>query len=394
MAKAIFKRGRFWYYRIFSKGRDQWRSTRKEKRTEAQTVADAADTAAKGKGDVEAFFNLLLERITALPKKEQPEIRQRLARRLMMLQASALPLSEAWQLWMDSPAKGDPGTATTAGYKGYWERFTGWAAKQGVQHVHEVSQAHAEGYARDLWGSKMAPRTFNGHVVFLRGMFNVLQTKAGLMENPWAKVHTLKKQTQGRENFTPKELTKICHRATGATRCMIGIGLYTGARLGDVVNLRWDEIHRDRIEITPRKTARSGKKITLPIHTVLALLLAERRKQVKGEYVFPDEHELYAQTPDKITNAFQAFLMDCGITTTEPASGHRKKVIVRKGFHSLRHSFVSLCAANRVPQVAIQDLVGHGSPAMTEAYSHADFEQKQTAIAALPAMKFENGGDK
>jgi len=43
------------------------------------------------------------------------------------------------------------------------------------------------------------------------------------------------------------------------------------------------------------------------------------------------------------------------------------------------------------PQVAIQELVGHGSPAMTALYSHADFEQKHNAINGLPAMAFNNG---
>jgi integrase/recombinase XerD len=56
----------------------------------------------------------------------------------------------------------------------------------------------------------------------------------------------------------------------------------------------------------------------------------------------------------------------------------------------LRHSFVSLCAANRIPQVVIQELVGHGSPAMTALYSHADFEQKQNAINTLPALVFSD----
>jgi len=85
----------------------------------------------------------------------------------------------------------------------------------------------------------------------------------------------------------------------------------------------------------------------------------------------------------------------CGIQTTEaPTNGHRRKRIVRVGFHSLRHSFVSLCAANRVPQVAIMELVGHGSPAMTALYSHAGDEQKAKAIAALPAFTFEGDGKK
>ena len=145
--------------------------------------------------------------------------------------------------------------------------------------------------------------------------------------------------------LTPGELRKVCQAATGSLRYMIGLGLYTGMRLGDVVTLRWDAVHADQgsIEITPMKTRRLNKKVRLPIHPVL-----ER-----------------------------------------PANEHRKRAIVRVGFHSLRHSFVSLCAAHRVPQVAIMELVGHGSPAMTALYSHAGDEQKAKAIAALPAFAFD-----
>ena len=75
----------------------------------------------------------------------------------------------------------------------------------------------------------------------------------------------------------------------------------------------------------------------------------------------------------------------------QSTNGHRRRAIIRVGFHSLWHSFLSLCAANRVPQVAIMELVGHGSPAMTALYSHAGDEQKAKAIAALPAFAFEDG---
>ena len=42
-----------------------------------------------------------------------------------------------------------------------------------------------------------------------------------------------------------------------------------------------------------------------------------------------------------------------------------------------------------VPQAAVQELVGHSSPAMTALYTHAGDELKAQAVAALPAMSFE-----
>ena len=92
-----------------------------------------------------------------------------------------------------------------------------------------------------------------------------------------------------------------------------------------------------------------------------------------------------------MSKRIQKHFRNCGIETNEDAeNGQRKNRIARVGFHSLRHSFVSLCAASGVPQVAIQELVGHGSPAMTAVYSHSNDEQKASAISALPAIDFKS----
>ena len=64
-------------------------------------------------------------------------------------------------------------------------------------------------------------------------------------------------------------------------------------------------------------------------------------------------------------------------------------MIVRVGFHSLRHSFVSLCAKAKTPLHIIQKIVGHSSPAMTDHYTHSDAEQKRDAITALPGFAIE-----
>src|SRR5256885_568245 len=90
------------------------------------------------------------------------------------------------------------------------------------------------------------------------------------------------------------------------------------------------------------------------------------------------------------TMAMLSFFMfeECGIQTTEKAQhGHRRRAIVRVGFHSLRHSFVSLCTKAKTPLHVVQKLVGHGSPAMTsDVYLHLDSEQKRDAIVALPQI--------
>jgi len=391
MAKLIKQPGSpYWYARFMVDGKDYWISTKKKNKNDAKVVAEAEEQKRRGHGTLDGYFSGLLELLDKLTTDDQHKKRQEYARRLLRGQASVLKAGEAWESWLASPIKGNPSQRTIQGYEAIWTRFEPWIMKQGIEFLHEITPLHAQSYSADLWKSRVSPATYNAHVKFLRSMFNALEDLAGLTVNPWHRIKLLDRETQGRRNFTPEELVTICSKATGSFRYMIGIGLYTGLRLGDTVNLRWSDIHRDRIEVIPMKTRRKGKKITLPVHPVLATLLHELQRKSRREYLFPSERKAYQKNAAFVTSRFQAFLSEtCKIKTTEAPTGHRRRAAVIKGFHSLRHSFVSLCAANRVPQVAIQELVGHGSPAMTELYSHADFDQKQTAIAALPAVDFE-----
>jgi len=296
-------------------------------------------------------------------------------------------------------------------YRAYWGRdeikkhgsrkikngFKNWLAKTHpeVSQLHEVTPVLAEEYATHLWQSGIAPRTYNGTIKFLRSMFKTLRLRAGLSADVWQDIPAQDNETEGRRNLTPKELREICAKAKGNLRYWLAIGLYTGLRLGDVVTLRWSEIDfkEQVIKRTPSKTRRKGKIITFPLHPVLEAMLCELRAKTDStiDYLFPEDAERHNRGQSSaITKVIQDHFSACGIKTTEKATGaHRRKAIVRVGFHSLRHSFVSLCAANRVPQVAIQELVGHGSPAMTRLYEHPDEKQKARAISKLPSVSFE-----
>ena len=65
-------------------------------------------------------------------------------------------------------------------------------------------------------------------------------------------------------------------------------------------------------------------------------------------------------------------------------TGNRAKVDV--GFHSLRHTFVSLCRQADAPLSVVESIVGHSNPAMTRHYSHVGDREAQRAIAALPSI--------
>jgi integrase len=416
----VFDRGGKWYARFQHEGKDFSRSTGVEVATGKKAEADSKEQAEAelarmlaeiaGRESVDALFVRLNEALGRLPKREQEPKRVTLAEQLRNGVSARLEVAEAWDAWLNSPRKRRAGQGTIDGYRAYWGReavkkhgrkngngFKPWLLKRHsyVKYLHEVTPAIAEEYASHVWQTGVAPRTYNGQIKFLRSMFKTLNTRAGLTCNPWEEISTEENDTEGRRNFTPDELSTVCAKAKGDLRYWLAIGLYTGMRLGDVVTLRWSEIDFDdgTIRRVPGKTKRKGKVVSFPLHPVLWAMLQELRESadLKTGYLFPEDAARHVKGQSStITDSIQKHFKTCGITTTESPNGkQRQKVIVRVGFHSLRHSFVSLCAENKVPQVAIQELVGHGSPAMTALYSHAGSEQKAKAIAMLPTVSFD-----
>lgn len=63
-----------------------------------------------------------------------------------------------------------------------------------------------------------------------------------------------------------------------------------------------------------------------------------------------------------------------------------KRAVVEVGFHSLRHSFVSLCREANAPLSVVESIVGHSNPAMTRHYTHVSELVASQAVAALPAF--------
>ena len=64
----------------------------------------------------------------------------------------------------------------------------------------------------------------------------------------------------------------------------------------------------------------------------------------------------------------------------------RERAVVEVGFHSLRHTYVSLHAERGTPAAILQDNVGHSNPAMTRHYTHISELSAKEYAGVLPAL--------
>jgi integrase len=266
----------------------------------------------------------------------------------------------------------------------------------------------AEKYSAHLTKRGLSPNRFNKHVRFLELMFRVLYDKARLTLNPWENIRRKRQAPQSRRELTIDELRRVCASAQGEMRLLLAVGIYTGLRLGDAATLRWGEVDLKRgiIRRIPNKTAsRNPKPIHIPIHSSLAAILDELPQESRGDYVLPETAASYLRDPSIVTNSVRTIMEVNGISVHKPGTGFKTvtdsdgkekqvhsgtRACVEVGFHSLRHTFVSMCREANAPLSVVESLVGHSNPTMTRLYSHTSELAAVSAVNLLPAVM---GGD-
>jgi integrase len=303
-----------------------------------------------------------------------------------------LRIGEAWSAFLASPNRPDSGEETLYQYKCQWSAFSDWMKEKHAEApaLRDVTKEIAEDYAASLNGGRLSPNTYNKHLNLLTLVFRVLKHKAKLTSNHWEEIQRKRIATHSRRELTVDELKKVCQAATGELRPLLGLGIYSGLRLGDCATLRWGEVDLQRgvIRRIPNKTARRNPKpVIVPIHPVLRDMLATTPTDKRGDYVLPETATLYNRRTDLVTDMVQGHFASCGLKPHKPGTGKDgKRAVVEVGFHSLRHTFISLCRASDVPLSVVESLVGHSTPAMTKYYTHTGELAAGRAVAALPAV--------
>ena len=335
------------------------------------------------------------------------------------LKNRAASLENGWDIYMSCPSRlrsckrpQEMENPMADHYRAYYRHFCEWMAENhpDVRLLCEVTPEMALGFMMDLQ-AKSAPGTYNAHRFFLIALYDCLTAddKISIPRNPFAHVERMTPAPNSRRELTIAELQTIIETATGDMKLLLQVGTFTGLRLGDCCTLQWGEIDmlRQIIRRKPRKTAsRTQKVVTLGIPRILWNALNEIPPEQRTGYLMPEYAEMYLRPHGaaNISKALQRHFISCGIQTHAPGTGMKyhyegkKKVydrsqraVVQVGFHSLRHTWVSLHAMHGTPQAVIQDAAGHANPAMTEHYIHISPEAARKAATALDIPQLSDG---
>ena len=384
--KNLFLRGSIWYIKRVENGRTLIQSTNTAEIKDALIERDRVLVPYSLRDEKEKA-EVVLSRVSAIDKK--------LATIENAIEATTI--KEGWAAYVKQHTRPDSGPVTLKNYECWYESFASWmeATYPAVSELRHVTKEHAEKYASHLL-TKVAPTTFNRHIFFLSLLWRILENAARITVNPWKTITRKHVVVHSRRELTLEELKNVCKAASGEMRLLIAIGIYCGLRLGDAALLQWSNVDMIKrvISLIPMKTARrSQKRVSLPIHLTLFDMLSLCPENKRRGYVMPSIAARYQSFHSALSKDVAKLFQSVGITTTSETEGVGRNR-ADCGYHSLRHTFVSLCASGGVPQSVVQSLVGHGSPAMTQHYTHIGLQTAQNAIALLPHVAGKKGVEK
>jgi len=391
----VFQRneGKTYYFRAMINRKVYYESTGETNYNQALKKATERIKELKGQGNYQEHLKRLIDCISALDVEERDNAINECSKFLLSGSLVKMKISDALTSFIEKPRNIEGSKSTINSYKRVWGNFCNWMNDKypEKEYLHEITEVIAEDYVTDIWKSGVAEQTYNENIKNLRSMFNVLEKSAGLSGNVWKSVKKVKVNSVSKQPLSREQFFKLMENAQGELKKLFFIGFYTGLRLGDACLLKWSDINlkSNIIRKIPNKTKGTEKYIEIPLHEGLIEILNLKNNLLscnKNEYVFPEIAEKYLKDAGSISRKVQKVFKDAGFkTTVERKRGVNKAVVY--GFHSLRHSFISICAEGGIPAHTVMELVGHNSQTVHQIYQHTTIEQKRKAIDTLPKIE-------
>ena len=277
-----------------------------------------------------------------------------------------------------------------------------------IQYLHELPQLAVEKYKSYRKEEQVSNRTINIELNWLSSALKMAQ-EWGYMY-PEIKITRLTETKKLLRYLTTEEVEMLFKNASLFQKQFIFIGIHTGFRIGEMLNLEWKHIDFDenQIQVINTRTFNSKNKQdrSLPIKSELREYLLDLRTQ----YIHPNAIE---KTKAKMkANAEAKKASTPAIEYKTFREPHQRKYVichrdgskiksVRKSFnqlletcniknaslHTLRHTFASHCVMDDIDIYTVKNFLGHSRITTTERYFHLSQEHQQKSIEKLSLQK-------
>ena len=218
----------------------------------------------------------------------------------------------------------------------------------------------------DKLPSHLSNATINKYKKVASVVFNYGIRELNLHDNPTRYIRSLP-ENRGRVRYLSDNERKRLFKACRASKwnklyLLVFMAITTGARRGELLNLRWSNIDFKR-KTAHVLTSKNGEQKILPL-TEDVILELQKFKLANHSLIFCSEIK-----PNKAYDFFKQW------------NRVRKEAeLVDFRFHDLRHTTASYLAQNGATLLEIADVLGHKQIEVTKRYAHLCIEHKSSLI--------------
>ncbi len=174
--------------------------------------------------------------------------------------------------------------------------------------------------------------------------------------------------------WSKEEVNKILNAINNVKhKALLSIIYGGGLRIGEVLNLRLDDIDSERMQIRILSGKGNKDRYTILAKSLLTLLREYYREYKPQKYLFEGQYggKYSATSAGKV---LAKIIEQCGVPK-------------RGGLHSLRHSFATHLLESGTDLRYIQELLGHSSSKTTEVYTHVSNKYLQQIKSPLDDLE-------
>jgi integrase len=230
----------------------------------------------------------------------------------------------------------------------------------------DLSPLAVERYKRER-AKMVSPATVNRELALVKHMFNMATTwgqYSGL--NPVRAVRFLPEDNFQFRTLSEDEERKLLACCSPYLQDLVVFAINTGLRLGDMLNLKWEEVDVER-SILRRTVQKNRRVLELPLNETAGAVVSAWCGMKKCSYVFYNP-----ETGDRFKDLWLGLKKAC-----------RKAGLEDVTWHTFRHTFASRLTRKGADLVTVKELLGHSDVSVTMRYAHTNAETKAKAVQLL-----------
>lgn len=279
--------------------------------------------------------------------------------------ASKLPFSKIYEKWFSEKCKHIKESSAT----NYTNAYHHCAALYD-RAIKDIKTADIQSVIDNIEASAVAEKT----LMMINQIFKYCLANDIVKKNYAEAVKIAKKSKNTKRNksvFTEEEISSLWEHWQDIEEQYILIQIYTGVRIGELLNLKKEDIHLDKHYLTIRESKTENGIRDVPIHPRIEPLIQSALVRSKNEFLVTSRFGNQYTYINFNTNYFLPCMKKYGFDHTT---------------HECRHTFISRATIAGCNPTFIRKIVGHDS-LMTLAertYTHIGIEDLYADICKIP----------